>query len=70
MEKYTAFGMELGVNEGSGIKDAQPIEALVIVKAMRKNGSIFYQVVTTEGVDVMLAAGMLEFARIKMQKRM
>ena len=62
--------MPLGVHEGSGIKNAQPIEALVIVKAMRPDGSIFYQVVSTEGLQVIEAAGMLEFGKVKMHKRM
>lgn len=67
---YTVLNMPLAVNEGSGIRNAQPISALVVVKAMRDDGSIFYQVISTEDLQVVEGVGMIEFARNRMQRRM
>jgi hypothetical protein len=62
--------MPLVVRDGDRINSAQPISAVVVVKAMDENGKLFYSVTATSDVHTVECMGMIEFASKRIYARL
>jgi hypothetical protein len=64
----TVLGMPLDVGEGDVITTAQPLSALVVVKALDEDGDIVYLTGATEGLQSVECLGMAEYAALRLRR--
>lgn len=60
----TVLGMRLDVGDDNAIVAAQPISAVVIVKAFGEDGDVVY---LTEGLHSVECLGMAEYASVRLK---
>jgi hypothetical protein len=63
----TVLGMALDAGEDDPIRTAQPLFALVIVKALDGDGDLVYLTAATEGLQTVECLGMAEYAALRLR---
>jgi hypothetical protein len=67
VEKCIVLGMPLYVHDDDPIVTAQPISALVVVKALDEDGNVVYLTGATAGLLSVECLGMAEYAILKLR---
>lgn len=70
MADVLVLGMPLDAEENDPIRSAQPLSAVVVVKALDDDGKICYFGGATEGLMSVEALGMLRYGLIKLEHQM